>query len=91
MKAMHRAEVPVYVAFFTLTGASLSLHVIALVWPLTIAMVLLRTLSMFIGGYIGGTLAGEDKKQNLVGWMAYITQAGVGLGLAKQVASSFPA
>jgi Trk K+ transport system NAD-binding subunit len=35
-------------------------------------------------------LAGDPAAHNRISWMAYITQAGVGLGLAKEVAGAFP-
>jgi Trk K+ transport system NAD-binding subunit len=45
---------------------------------------------MIIGSLIGGSLGGDPWKFNIIGWMPYITQAGVGLGLAMVVANTFP-
>ena len=42
-------------------------------------------------GSLGGGIAAGDKMQhNRISWMAFVTQAGVGLGLAKEVAVEFP-
>ncbi|MCD4742712.1 MAG: cation:proton antiporter [Desulfobacteraceae bacterium] len=81
---------PIYIAFFTLTGASLSLDILLQTWPIAIALFFTRMLAIIIGSFIGGTLAKNRRKDNYISWMAYITQAGVGLGLAKEVAVEFP-
>jgi len=46
---------------------------------------------MIIGSLVGGTLGGDSGLFRRIGWMPYVTQAGVGLGLATIVANSFPA
>ena len=80
----------VYVVFFTLTGASLALDILALIWPIALCLVAVRLTGIFIGSFSGGMLAGDPAQYNRISWMTYITQAGVGLGLAKQVAGEFP-
>ncbi len=80
----------VYVVFFTLTGASLALDMLALMLPVALGLVVVRLAGIFIGSFSGGMLAGDSMQHNRISWMAYITQAGVGLGLAKQVAGEFP-
>lgn len=89
-KILHEIGPAVYVIFFTLTGASLGLDVLALVWPIALCLAVIRAAGIFIGSFFGGMLAGDPAQYNRIGWMAYITQAGVGLGLAKQVAGEFP-
>jgi len=81
---------PVYIAFFTLTGASLSLDILVQTWPVAVTLFFTRGIAIFIGSFIGGTLAKNPMKNNYISWMAYITQAGVGLGLAKEVVVEFP-
>ena len=59
--------------------------------PVTLVIFAVRLAgAVHVGGYIGGTLAGDPPRFNRLTWMAYITQAGVGLGLAKEVAIEFP-
>lgn len=91
MKRLQDVAPAVYVAFFTLTGASLALDVLARAWPIALALFAVRLVGIFAGSFGGGWLAGEKKRHNKIAWMAYITQAGVGLGLAKEVAVEFPA
>jgi len=90
LKILHDISPPIYVIFFTLTGASLALDVLATVWPIALALFAVRLAGIFIGSFSGGMLAGDPMKQNRISWMTYITQAGVGLGLAKEVAVEFP-
>lgn len=80
----------VFAMFFTLTGATLSLDVLGDVWAVSLAIFAVRLGTIFIGSFLGGTLAGDPAAHNRISWMAYVTQAGVGLGLAKEVASAFP-
>jgi len=81
---------PIYIAFFTLTGASVSLDILVQTWPIAVTLFFTRGIAIFIGTSIGGVLAKNPLKNNHISWMAYITQAGVGLGLAKQVVVEFP-
>ena len=58
-----------------------------------VALVLffVRLVGIFLGSFFGGMASGECGLHQRVSWMAYVTQAGVGLGLAQQVAVEFPA
>ena len=80
----------VYVAFFTITGASLALDQLLLVWPLAIGLFIIRLIGLALGATIGGLIAGEPSGQHAFRWMGFVTQAGVGLGLAKKLAVEFP-
>ena len=80
----------VYVCFFTLSGAGLELHMLPKAIIVSCTLCLTRIGAIFLGSYIGGTLAREDKQHNRVSWMAYVTQAGVTLGLAKQIQLLYP-
>ena len=80
----------VYVVFFTLTGASLAIDILVLMLPIALCLVVVRLAGIFIGSFSGGMLAGDPARYNRISWMTYVTQAGVGLGLAKQVAAEFP-
>jgi len=87
---IHRAGPFIYMAFFTLTGIMVSIDVLLKVWFIALLLFFVRLISMIIGAYIGSTLAKDDPKHRAVGWMPYVTQAGVGLGLAIEVSSEFP-
>jgi Trk K+ transport system NAD-binding subunit/Kef-type K+ transport system membrane component KefB len=80
----------IYVAFFVLSGAGIELDIFIEVIGITLILFLFRLISLVIGGYAGSKLAGDPPLFNRIAWMPYVTQAGVGLGLATVVASSFP-
>ena len=87
---LHQVKMPIFVIFFTLVGGSLDIGVLMALLPITVVIFGSRLLALFAGGYIGGTLARDPSRFSRVNWMAYITQAGFGLGLAKEVAIAFP-
>nr|MDA3954849.1 NAD-binding protein [Bacteroidales bacterium] len=80
----------VYAAFFTLTGAALSIDILINTWTVAIIVFLVRMIAMVIGAFVGSTLAKDPKLHRRIGWMPYVTQAGVGLALAFEVAGDFP-
>lgn len=80
----------IYTIFYTYTGSSLSLDVLAGIWHLALLFFGIRLLSLILGNAVGVSLAGDPKKYLLTGWMSYVTQAGVGLGLAMEIAGIYP-
>jgi len=90
LRILHVAGPPIYIVFFTLTGASLALDILVKTWPIALALFLVRLVTIYIGSFSGGSLAGDPMRHNRISWMCYVTQAGVGLGLAKKVAVEFP-
>ena len=80
----------VYIAFFTLTGAAMRLDVLVSSWVVALLFFTIRLATIIVGAYIGGTLAKDPPKYKKVGWMPYVTQAGVALGLATIVSAEFP-
>lgn len=80
----------VYAAFFTLTGASLNIHTLVAIWFIAIFFFLIRLVTIIGGSYFGGIMAKDPWPFIHHGWMPYITQAGVALGLSTLVANAFP-
>lgn len=89
-RVLQRITPLVYVAFFTLVGASLQMDIVATTWHIALVLFGIRLLGLFIGSYVGGTIAGDPPGQTRIAWMAYITQSTVALGLCKGVAGAFP-
>lgn len=90
MRLLSDAGPPVFVVFFTLTGASLALDILAVAWPAALILFFIRITGIVIGSFVGGSVAGDPRKMNRISWMAFITQAGIGIGLSEQVAVQFP-
>jgi len=87
---LHETGPLIYVVFFTLTGASLQVEVLFQVFGIAVLFFFIRLLAMVIAGYVGGTIAGDPWKFRHLNWMPYVTQAGVGLGLATLIKHAFP-
>jgi len=81
----------IYVAFFTLTGVGLKLDILFGTIGIALLLFGVRIVSILIGSYAGGYIAGEDQLIRRNAWMGLITQAGIALGLAREVAAEFPA
>lgn len=80
----------IYVLFYTLTGATVSLDVLVQSWGIALLFFTIRLVSMIVGAVIGGTLGGDPMKVNRFAWMPYVTQAGVAIGLVSVVATKYP-
>ena len=74
---------PIYIIFFVLVGARLSLDNMPLwLWGLVAAYVLMRSLGKWAGAYWGGRLSKAERPvQNYLG-MAIFAQGGVAVGLS---------
>jgi Trk K+ transport system NAD-binding subunit/Kef-type K+ transport system membrane component KefB len=79
----------VYVLFFTLTGAMISLDVLAAIWYVTLILFGIRIISLFLSGLFGGSVAGDPPIFRRILWMPFVTQAGVGVGLATIIATEY--
>lgn len=87
---LHKVGPAVYVAFFTITGLSLKLDLLTSVLPVAIGLFLVRVIGIGLGATVGGRFGREPSRHRKYSWMAYITQAGIALGLAREVAVQFP-
>jgi len=89
-RTLKQISPPVYLAFFTLTGISIQLDVLAVSWHLALILFAVRLVGIFLGTYAGGWIAGVPPLHRSVGWMSFVTQAGIGIGLAREIATEFP-
>jgi len=90
IQAIERSSLPVFVIFFAISGASLNLKALQTSWMLALVCVFLRGLLKFAGTYAGARIAREDPGIRRSAWKGFISQAGVGLGLAVLVERAFP-
>ncbi|MCF7848302.1 MAG: cation:proton antiporter [Kiritimatiellales bacterium] len=74
---------PIYIIFFVLVGARLSLgHMPVWIWGLVAAYVLMRSIGKWVGAYWGGRISkAEPSVRNYMG-MAIFAQGGVAVGLS---------
>ena len=90
MKILKELAPYVYVVFFTLTGARISLEVVASLWYITLILFGARIVSLMLAGAAGSKIAGDPPLFRKISWMPYVTQAGISLGLATIIATDFP-
>ena len=76
--------------FFTLVGVSLELDVLASAWLITLALLSVRFVGMVTGTVLGGMLTSRSPRENAIMGMTFLTQAGISVGLAKEVSVEFP-
>jgi Trk K+ transport system NAD-binding subunit len=55
-----------------------------------VALLVVRIVGIFAGSFIGGVVAGDPLRQNALLGFTFITQAGVSIGLAKEIGVEFP-
>jgi Kef-type K+ transport system membrane component KefB len=80
---------PVYIIFFTLTGAAINITYLKTLWLLTILIVGFRLLFKYLGTYTGAKAAKEENFVKKHMWMAFVSQAGLSLGMAKIIENNF--
>ena len=90
LQVIDRSSLPIYTIFFALSGASLQLGVLGDTWHWALALVGLRALFIYLGCLAGGRLGGDPARFYRVSGLAFLTQAGVSLGLVKVVINRFP-
>ncbi len=81
----------VFLAFFTLVGLSLRLDVLRHTWMVAVTLLVVRLIGIYCGCFVGRWALGHSGNQNFIFGMTFITQAGVSIGLAKEVGVEFPA
>ena len=79
----------VFLLFFTLVGIELELDVIGQSWAILLILVVVRMIGIGLGSYIGTSLSGDKGPGNMLLGLGFITQAGVSVGLAKEIGVEF--
>lgn len=79
----------VFLLFFTLVGIELELDVIGGAWLVILFLFAVRIVGVFVGSYGGAVAARDPGPGNLLLGLGFITQAGVSIGLAKEIGVEF--
>src|SRR5213594_616870 len=87
---LKRASLPVFVAFFALTGAGLRLGPLADLWPWILLLVALRLVALRYGLLWAGRHPSVTPVLARHGWLGLISQAGMALALAQHARRAFP-
>lgn len=87
---LEESSLPIFVTFFAIAGASLNFPVFLNNWSLALLVVILRMLTTWGGTYAGGKLTGASNQVTNYGWMGFVGQAGLSLGLSILVKQNIP-
>ena len=90
MDRIGRSSLPIYVIFFSLTGAALEIGALRDTWLIACLLVVVRFALIWLASYAGAALAGDPPAFRRLAGLSYVTQAGVSLGLAGIVVRRFP-
>jgi Kef-type K+ transport system membrane component KefB len=84
------AGLPVYIAFFSVAGATIHLDALALVGPIATALVLVRAAGFLVGARVAATFAGAPEVVRRYAGFGLLPQAGLALALAILFTRAFP-
>jgi Kef-type K+ transport system membrane component KefB len=90
IQAIEKVSVPIYVVFFTISGAALNLDALGRSWVLALVYVVLRAALKYSGTYVGARIVNEEEGVRKQSWKGFISQAGVALGMAIIIEETFP-
>jgi Kef-type K+ transport system membrane component KefB len=87
---LHVMAVPVFVIFFAMAGADLRLQTFLDLWPVVLAIALVRVGLVYVGSTAGARVGRAEPIVGRYAWTGLVSQAGVALGLATIVADRLP-
>jgi len=90
IEAIEEVSLPIFVTFFAIAGASLKLPVFLTNWKLALYLVVLRLLGTYLGTNIAGRITQSGSQIKNYGWMGFVGQAGLTLGLATLTLKQIP-
>lgn len=88
--ALEQSSTPIYVIFFALVGAGLDLGIFAAVWLPAMVYVVARVVAIRLTTRLPAIVAGSGWRVVRYGWMGFVAQAGLSLGLAARIQREFP-
>lgn len=90
IQAIEEVSLPIFVTFFAITGASLNIQIFLQNWTLALLIVGLRLFGTYQGTLWASKMTGSDQNIQKYGWMGFIGQAGLTLGLASLTLRTIP-
>jgi Kef-type K+ transport system membrane component KefB len=90
-RALRQQALPIYVVWFALAGAGLTVAALADLWPWVLLLVGLRAVALRYGMQWAGRVPDVTPALAQEGWLGLISQAGVALGLAPLARRALPA
>jgi Trk K+ transport system NAD-binding subunit/Kef-type K+ transport system membrane component KefB len=81
----------IFLLFFTLVGIALELNILLQVWQIVVFLFFVRLAGIFVGTFTGVKAARDRFPGNSLLGFGFVTQAGVSIGLAREIAVEFGA
>ncbi len=88
--AVKKLSLPVFALFFCVIGLELDLRSLASIWIITLAIVATRGVMVWLGTIAGSRIGNAGSFMQQYGWLGFISQAGVSIGLAVTIGRTFP-
>jgi Kef-type K+ transport system membrane component KefB len=90
LHAVEQASSLVFIVFFATAGAHLDLPLLAALWPIALGLSSARALVTVVTAGWASRIAGDPAVIRRWGWSAFISQAGLTLGLSVVIVRTFP-
>ncbi len=91
LTSLKEISLPIFILFFTITGADLNMITLKKYWVYALIYVLIRGGSIFIGTYFGALINKEGNKIKYLSWVGFLGQAGLTIGFLNIIETKFPA
>ncbi len=88
--SVKEASLPIFIIFFTITGADLNLSIFKKYWIFALLYVFIRALMTFLGTYTGAALKKESREVKHLSWLGFLGQAGLTIGFLTIIERQFP-
>ena len=90
MKPIRTVSLPIFVIFFTSAGAKVDLPKVQELLPFALSVFGIRLLGLLVSHKVGAYFGKEEPEVKRWGWLGYIPQAGVTLGLMEIASQRLP-
>jgi len=90
ISAVKKLSLPVFALFFCVIGLELDLRSLASIWIITLVLVAMRGTMVWLGTVTGSRLGNAGSFMKNYGWLGFVSQAGVSIGLAVTIGRTFP-
>ncbi len=90
LDALEKSSSSIYVLFFALVGAGLDLRIFLAVWLPALIFVVVRLGAVWWLTRLPASWAGAGPEMVRYGWMGFVAQAGLSLGLAARIQREIP-
>ncbi len=89
LESIKEISLPIFILFFTITGADLNMVILKRYWVYAIIYIIIRGGSTFVGTYTGAIINKEEDKIKYLSWFGFLGQAGLTIGFLNIIEAKF--